>query len=242
MSAPVIGITGYADRSDRPPNVATFASARTYVWAVASNGGAPVILPPYVDRALAGSIFDTISGLILSGGGDIHPLHFGDEDQGLLWRVDRRRDETELALAQWALAEGLPTLAICRGHQVLNVAAGGTLIQDIPTNTPKALAHSGVTGRPVSDVAHEVIIERDTRLASLLGAGSVGVNSAHHQAVKGVGEHLVVAARAPDGVVESLEAPGHRFCVGVQWHPEVMIQDVPRMNRLFAGLVEAALG
>jgi putative glutamine amidotransferase len=240
MNTPVIGITGYADRSARPPNISIFALARTYVRAVVSGGGAPVILPPYLEPALLRAAFNGIDGLILSGGGDIHPSSFGQEDGGLLWRVDQKRDQMELSLGRWALAEDLPVLAICRGIQALNVAGGGTLIQDIPTQVPNALSHSCVAGRPLPKIAHTVTVEADTRLAALIGAGRVGVNSAHHQAVAAVGDDFLVAARAPDGVIEGLEAPDHRFCIGVQWHPEVMIECAPPMRRLFEGLVEAA--
>lgn len=240
MSSPVIGITGYADRSARPPNISIFALSQTYVRAVASAGGAPVILPPYLKRPLLRALFEGIDGLLLSGGGDIHPSAFNQPDQGLLWRVDRERDQTELSLARWALSENLPVLAICRGIQVLNVVSGGTLVQDIPTEVPGALSHSSVAGRPLPKIAHTVNVEADTRLASLIGAGDVEVNSAHHQAVDIVGDGLLITARAPDGVAEGLEAAHHPFCIGVQWHPEVMIESAPRMRRLFEGLIEAA--
>jgi putative glutamine amidotransferase len=240
MNTPVIAITGYADRSARPPNTFVFALARTYVEAVASSGGAPLILPPYLEGPLLREVFDSIDGLILSGGGDIHPSSFGQEDGGLLWRVDRKRDETELSLARWALAEGLPVLAICRGVQTLNVAAGGTLIQDIPTQVPNALSHSSVAGRPLPEIAHTVNVRSDTRLAALTRTGTLDVNSAHHQAADVVGEKLVVTAQAPDGVIEGLEAPEHRFCIGVQWHPEAMIEHTPQMRGLFEGFIEAA--
>ena len=240
MTAPIIGITGYADRSARPPNVRVFALARTYVRALAGSGGGPVILPPYLEESTLRGIFEGLDGLILSGGGDIHPSRFGMADGGLLWRLDERRDQSELALARWALEGDLPLLAICRGVQVLNVAQGGTLVQDIPTEVPHALSHSCIAGRPLPDIAHAVQVEPGTRLASLVGEGRVEVNSAHHQAVASVGEGLIVAARAPDGVIEGLEAPAHLFCIGVQWHPEVMVETAPPMRRLFEGLIQAA--
>ncbi len=240
MSIPVIGITGRADQSARPPNLALFSISQTYAKAVEMSGGAPVVLPPHLKEANAHAILEHLDGLILSGGGDIQPALFGEEDNGLLWLVDERRDRVELALARRALADGLPLLAICRGAQVLNVAAGGTLILDIPTQVPHALTHSTVAGRPLNIVAHTVEVAADSRLATLVGAGELGVNSAHHQAVKHVGQGLVVSARAPDGVIEGLEAPAHPFCFGVQWHPEVMAEQHPVMRRLFAGLIEAA--
>jgi putative glutamine amidotransferase len=240
MDSPVIGITGYADRSVRPPNIATFALARTYVRAVTMGGGTPVIVPPHLEGSSLRGAFDGIDGLILSGGGDIHPSSFGEADCGLLWRIDRKRDQAELSLARWALSEGLPVLAICRGIQTLNVAAGGTLIQDIPTQIPNALTHSCIAGHPLPDIAHPVTVDPLSRLANLIGAGDLGVNSAHHQAVKAVGDELVAVARAPDGVIEGLESPAHPFCIGVQWHPEVMVESSPPMRCLFQGLIQAA--
>jgi putative glutamine amidotransferase len=240
METPVIGITGYADRSARPPNISIFALARTYVRAVTLVGGAPVIIPPYLEESALRGACDSIDGLILSGGGDIHPASFGETDCGLLWRIDRRRDHAELALARWALNEELPTLAICRGIQALNVAAGGTLIQDIPTQVGNALTHSCVAGRPMPDIAHTVDVDPGTRLAGLIGPGEVGVNSAHHQAVKTLGKGLIASARAPDGVIEAVEAPAHPYCIGVQWHPEAMVENSSKMRRLFEGLVQAA--
>jgi putative glutamine amidotransferase len=240
MSVPVIGITGRTDQSARPPNMPLVAVTETYVQAVRLGAGAPVIVPPHLEEAELGSIFEHLDGLVLSGGGDVLPAAFGEEDSGLLWSVDERRDRTELALARWALTEGLPLLAICRGLQVLNVAAGGTLIQDIPTQVAHALTHSTVAGRPIAVVAHTVDVAPGSRLAALFRAGELGVNSAHHQAVKAVGAGLVVTARAPDGIIEGLEQPDHPFCVGVQWHPEAMVERYPTMRRPFEALVEAA--
>jgi putative glutamine amidotransferase len=240
MDSPIIGITGYADRSARPPNIAIFALASTYVRAVTMGGGTPVIIPPYLEGSALRSAFGGIDGLILSGGGDIHPSSFGEADCGLLWRIDRKRDHAELSLARWALREGLPTLAICRGIQALNVAAGGSLIQDIPTQVPNALTHSSIAGRAVAEIAHTVHVDAGSRLADLIGPGDVGVNSAHHQSVKAVGNGLVVVAQAPDGVIEALEAPARPFCIGIQWHPEVVAESAPIMRRLFEGLVKAA--
>jgi putative glutamine amidotransferase len=240
MTLPVVGITGRTERSARPPNLPLFATPQPYVQAVGLGGGAPIVVPPHLQEAQLRAVFEHIDALILSGGGDLLPALFGEEDSGLLWFVDERRDRAELALARWALKEDLPLLAICRGVQVLNVAAGGTLIQDIPTHVPGALTHSTVAGRPVAAFAHTVEVAAGSRLAGLVGAGELGVNSAHHQAVKAVGGGLVVTARAPDGIIEGLEAPDHPFCVGVQWHPEAMVERHPVMRRLFEGLVEAA--
>ncbi|HET91776.1 MAG TPA: gamma-glutamyl-gamma-aminobutyrate hydrolase family protein [Chloroflexi bacterium] len=240
MNDPVIGITGRTEQSARPPNIPLYSIGQTYVHAILLARGAPVVIPPHLDEDRLRAIFERIDGLLLSGGGDVQPSFFGERDSGLLWSLDERRDRTELALARWALAERLPVLAICRGHQVLNVAAGGTLIQDIPTQVPGALTHTVVAGSPRDSVAHTVEVMAGSRLSAMFGAGELGVNSAHHQAVKDVGADMVVTARAPDGIIEGLERRDHPFCVSVQWHPEAMGETHPPMRQLFAGLVQAA--
>ena len=241
MSLPVIGITGFSDQSARPPNRPLFAINQTYVRAVELGLGAPLVIPPYVKETSLRAIFKHLDGLIISGGGDVQPSFFGEEDSGMLQLVDELRDRTDLLLARWAMEENKPLLAICRGIQVLNVAAGGALIQDIPTQIPDALSHSSpVSGRPMPDVAHQVEVAANSRLANLVGEGELGVNSAHHQAIKTVGAGLNVVARASDGVIEGVEFPDHIFCIGVQWHPEVMVESCPVMLSLFEELMESA--
>ncbi len=239
MRLPVIGISGRTERSARPPNIPLFALAQSYVRATATGGGAPAIIPPYLEKGQLRAIFERIDGLILSGGGDVHPCAYEEEDDGLLWHIDESRDRTEILLATWALNENRPLLAICRGAQVLNVAAGGTLVQDISVHIPNALSHTCIAGQPLPQIAHSIEVAKNSNLASLIGSGSVGVNSAHHQAIKDVAEGLRTVARAPDNVIEAVEAPEHVFCLGVQWHPEVMVDEHSMMRRLFEGLVEA---
>ena len=240
MGFPVIGITGRVDESACSPGASIVSTSESYVRAVELGGGAPLIVVPHPDEERLRAAFDRLDGLVLSGGGDISPAHYGEVDSGLLWSVDERRDRAELALAAWALSGGLPVLAICRGIQVLNVAGGGTLVQDVGTQVPGALSHTILAGRPMAAIAHVVEVAENTRLAALFGAGELEVNSAHHQAAKSVGAGLVVTARAPDGVVEGLERPDLPFCVGVQWHPEAMVESRPVMVRLFEGLAQAA--
>jgi putative glutamine amidotransferase len=238
MSLPVIGITGRVEQAARLPEIPVCALAQPYTHAVTLAGGAPVILPPHMDEAQSLRVIERLDGLILSGGGDVKPALYGERDSSCSVGVDERRDRTELLLARQALEHGLALLAICRGIQVLNVAAGGTLIQDIPSQVPEALdSHGAVTGRPLPTIAHTVEVAADSRLARLVGAGELDVNSAHHQAIRELGAGLHVTARAPDGIIEGVERPDHPFCVGVQWHPEVMVDDHPNMRRLFKGLI-----
>lgn len=240
MARPVIGITGSIDQSARLGNQALLAVGHVYVRAVELAGGAPVVTPPRPEEEAQRAIFERLDGLILSGGGDIQPAVYGEEDSGLLWWVDEARDRAELMLARWALAEGLPLLGICRGIQVLNVAAGGTLIQDIGTQVPQPLAHCSVASRPMDTIVHTLELAHESTLAAVFGSDHLDTNSAHHQAVKAVGGPLVVTARASDGVIEGVEAPDHPFCMGVQFHPEAMVDAYPQQLRLFEALVGAA--
>ncbi len=202
--------------------------AEAYVAAVRAAGGTPLLLPPgttEVEAVLAG-----VDGVVITGGAfDIHPSHYGQHVEARLDRVEPTRTETELALARACLARDLPVLGICGGLQVLAVAAGGSLVQDIATQIPDALEHEQPTDP--AEGWHQVELAGGW-LQTVLGERPV-VNSTHHQAVDDPG-HLRIVGRAPDGVVEACEAPDHDFCVGVQWHPE--LHD-PAPYRL---LVEAA--
>ena len=181
-------------------------------------------------------------GLLLTGGVDVDPAEYGDATRHPTVEIDAVRDRFELALAKQALAGDIPMLAICRGAQVLNVAAGGTLIQDIPSAEPAAIPHR--VDNPKNAIAHDVAVAPGTRLASLLSDrlsadSRVPVNSRHHQSVRDLAPALVVSATAPDGIVEAIEKPGATFCVGVQWHPENFFA-TGEFDGLFRGLVEAA--
>jgi putative glutamine amidotransferase len=181
-------------------------------------------------------------GLMLTGGVDVDPAVYGETDRHPTVEIDPERDEYELRLARLALDRDLPVLAICRGAQVLNVAAGGTLIQDLPSHDPNVLAHQ--QSEPKDHTSHEITVAEGTCLSMLLGggrdvSGRVAVNSRHHQSVKDPAPGFVVSATAPDGVVEAIERPASRFCVGVQWHPENFWK-AGTFQTLFEGLVEAA--
>ena len=199
-----------------------------------------------VDAVLA-----SCGGVLLTGGADVDPLAYGERERHHRVEVAPERDAFELALTRAALERDVPIFAICRGAQVLNVAAGGSLIQDIPSQLRTPIDHSVET--PIDALTHDVSIVPGTALASLLAHDiaaaqdvrdattrpSLPVNSRHHQAVKTVAPGFVVSARAPDGVVEAIERPGARFCLGVQWHPENFWR-TGRHAALFKGLVAAA--
>jgi putative glutamine amidotransferase len=212
-----------------------------YERSVVEAGGDPHVLD-LASRSPA-TLLDGLDALLLTGGGDIDPALFGEDRHPAFQEAEPGRDTAEIALVLQALATRLPVLAICRGVQVLNVALGGSLIQDIPSQLPMALNHRVPT--PPNAAAHEVHVSAGTRLATLLGlaadGGRVSVNSRHHQAPKRIGEGLIVSAVAEDAVVEALEFADHPFCVGVQWHPENFVE-TGEFQSLFNGLVEAARG
>lgn len=185
--------------------------------------------------------FDACDGLLLTGGVDVEPALYGEARHPSV-ETDDARDDYEIALARQALERNIPVLAICRGVQVLNVAAGGTLVQDIPSALPGTLTHQ--TDQAKNAIAHDVEVVPGTCLARLLeprldAQQSVAVNSRHHQSIKDLAPAFVVSATAPDGVVEGIEKPDADFCVGVQWHPENFWQ-TGEFGGLFEGLVQAA--
>jgi len=236
---PPIGITGRsAFSSGRRVPLPLYATPRAYVGAIRRVGGLPFILPPVLGGSEATALLDHLGGLLLSGGGDIEPGLYGQARDAQTEDVDLDRDQTELALAREALRCGLPVLAICRGLQVLNVALGGSLYQDIPAQIPHAVPH-----RPADEaeaLSHPVRIEAGSRLSTILGRTEVTVNSYHHQAAREVAEGLVVTASALDGVVEGLEHVSHPFCVAVQWHPELALDGPDGMACLFDAFVDQA--
>lgn len=212
-----------------------------YYLAAAAMGAVPVMIPLFdgdIDTLRA--IYDRLDGLLLAGGVDMEPGTFGEAPHPQLGRTDRSRDEVELQLARWAIAEGKPTLGLCRGHQVLNVALGGTLYQDIETQIPGAMRHDYFPGFPRDHLAHDVSLVEGSRLRDAVGVAAMPVNSMHHQAVKSLAPGLLVSARAGDGVIEAIESEGPNYLVGVQWHPEVFEQRDERTQRLFQSFVDAA--
>lgn len=239
---PLIGIScgTFYDRAWCPPS---FGHRRTYVDAVVAAGGAPLLLPPLDDLVVLRTLYDQVDGLLLAGGGDISPTLYGEEPHERLGMIDPLRDASELPMARWAVAEGKPVLGICRGVQVLNVALGGTLYQDIGAQLATDLVHDlSYRNEDWAFLAHEVHIEAGSRLGGLLGSETIMINSLHHQSIKDVAPGLRPVAWAPDGVVEALEGVNGAFVVGVQCHPEALQGEAdPRWRALFRALVEQAL-
>ncbi|MBU0491571.1 MAG: gamma-glutamyl-gamma-aminobutyrate hydrolase family protein [Chloroflexi bacterium] len=239
---PLIGVTCLWDEPTLDTHAPRFGHNQVYARAVVGAGGLPVLLPLLPEPDLLRELFDRLDGILLSGGRDVDPAHFHEQLHPKTVLVPPASDEVELTLARWALAENKPALGICRGHQVLNVAAGGTLYQDIPSQCPSPLGidHTWHPERPRDQIAHTVTAVPGTRLAAIIGTDPLPVNSSHHQAVRHLAPAFVAGAWTPDGVLEGLERPGETFCVGVQFHPEELWQRDPRALALFRALVEAA--
>ncbi len=234
MTRPIIGITLDSEEGGGYSSLPWYALRKNYVEAVLAAGGLPMLLPHAA--ALADDYLRRIDGLLVTGGHfDIDPALFGAPTRHRTVKLKRRRTEFELALTRRALDEDRPLLAICGGQQLLAVALGGSLIQHIPDEVEDALAHE--QRNPRDEPGHEVLLAEDTRLRDIAGAARIPVNSAHHQAVRSVPEGVVIDAVAPDGVIEGIEVPEHRFCIGVQWHPEYHISEAD--TRLFEAFVAA---
>ena len=207
----------------------------TYTEAIRRAGGIPVVVPPQPENAA--EIVEELDGLLLAGGDDCDPAVYGEARHETTDPVmDPRRQTNDLTLARAARRRGIPTLGICLGMQMMNVAAGGSLVQDIASEIETDIDHAS---EPSDRHRHGVIIESGTKLSSVLSDRELNVNSSHHQAIRNVGEGLRVTAHAPDGVVEGLEDPQLPFYVGVQWHPEDMTGETSATT-LFGAFVDAA--
>jgi len=234
---PLIGLPTLAiPPGPKPPR---FGINQSYVRALTAAGCAPVLIPILDDEDRLRAIYERLDGIVFPGGADVAPQEYGEAPIDNLNIIEAPRDRTELTLARWAFADDLPTLGICRGQQVLNVALGGTLYQDLRYQSVTTVEHSDADGRARTALLHRVRLDPGSRLAQLIDETSIEVNSLHHQAVKSVAPQLKVTGTSDDGVIESLESADRRFLIAVQWHPEE-IDDLPWVQRLFAGFANAA--
>lgn len=234
-SRPRIGLTLDAEPAGGYSRLPWYAIRENYCAAIARAGGLPIPLPH--ETSLAGDYLDLLDGLVVTGGAfDLDPSWYGVAERHPTVRTKGQRTAFEWAIAEAALARDLPILGICGGQQLLNVVLGGDLIQHIPDAVPDCLAHE--QPNPRTEPGHPVDVVAGTLLHRIGGRARLEVNSAHHQAAGTIGPDVVVSGRAPDGVIEAIEAPGRRFCVGVQWHPEYRISAAD--DGLFEALVAAS--
>jgi putative glutamine amidotransferase len=239
---PIIAVpTQTLEATDQLPRC--WVMSQRYVRVLTASGAVPWLVPLMKgDERTLREIYDRCDGVFLPGGVDMDPSTYDEPPAAALGRVDPDRDWSELTLVRWAAADRKPVLAVCRGAQVMNVAAGGTLYQDLATE------HAGIKhdyfpsqGAYTRDFrSHSVHVTPGSRLADLLGDETLPVNSMHHQGIKTLAPSLVVSAVAPDGVIEGVEVADAPFMVGVQWHPEDLVDLDPRMQRLFDAFVQAA--
>lgn len=238
MRFPRIGITG----SVAPHRIGTRRTFlnEPYVTAIGEAGGVPLVVTPAHTGPGLRELYDLFDGLVLTGGEDVEPTRYGDVTVHPTVETVPERDAMEFALLDWALADRLPLLAICRGIQVLNVGLGGTLHQDLPSERPGAVLHDQTKADPPiarTQASHPVTVTAGSRLEDVIGPGPHRVNSMHHQGLRALPGRLVAVAHAPDGLIEAVEgapALGEAFLLGVQWHPEELARGGdPASRRLF---------
>ncbi|HET9962094.1 MAG TPA: gamma-glutamyl-gamma-aminobutyrate hydrolase family protein [Nitrospiraceae bacterium] len=239
---PVIGVTpdfNAGDREEWGGKEPTYFLRARYVRAIEELGGVPLILPLVAGRGARGRILSQVDGLLFTGSGpDLDPSLYGERQRYKFRLVAERRSDFELELIRLAAHNQVPTLAICGGMQSMNVACGGSLYQDIPAQVEGALPHRQTT--PATNLSHSISILPGSLLARIVKKSRLKVNSSHHQSVKAVGRSLVASATAPDGIVEAIELPSHRFFLGLQWHPEFLFERHALHRRLFLAFLRAS--
>jgi putative glutamine amidotransferase len=239
---PIIGIPcdTYIYPPDTPGGRTYDISAvgRKYIDAIEAAGGSPLLLPSVSNQECAIRFIDAIDGLLLTGGEDIDPSLYGEEPQWVLGNQDEEKDRLEYWLVEAALERNLPIFGICRGAQMLNVVAGGSLYQDVRLFSEEVIKHyQRASGWHPT---HSIEIEPNSKLFEIIGERSIRVNSFHHQAVKDIARGFKVTAKAKDGIIEALESQNHPFVLGVQFHPEAMWQKHPKMAELFKTFIRHA--
>ena len=240
MKKPIIGITTAGFLNEKAGKVARFMVAFVAnVKAVERAGGLPILIPCDLEPENLREVYERVDAILLPGGGDVDPVTYDADRNPETGFTDIQRDNAEITLARWAAEEDRPLFGICRGQQIVNVALGGTLIQDIPTQVESELSHNFPEDMSRDFLSHEVKVEPQSHLEKIVGAHTIIVNSMHHQAIEKLAPSLRVTGLASDGIIEATELPGSYFYHTVQWHPEDLTQ-INEMQNLFRALVEAA--
>ena len=242
MQKPLIGITTTRKEIAALPEGKRYDNLLhdEYSLAISRAGGMPLLIPIDFPLDDLPHLLDKLEGILLSGGGDIYPDLYGQENDSYSKNKSRSRDRLENSLVKLVLERDLPLLGICRGHQMLNVASGGTLYTDIDQQYNTDIQHQQSKQPERGQVVHDVEIVKGSRLTSITGKQSLGVNSRHHQAIRQIAPGFVVTARAIDGLIEGIEHPGQHFCMGVQWHPE-SLPEMEDHRAIFKAFINAAM-
>ena len=243
MSRPIIGIPMQTMPAIPGETPDCWVVGQRYVQCLVAAGATPWLIPLLGDDAALRPIYDHLDGLLLAGGSDVDPASYGEERRPVCGRSDRRRDRVELTLLRRAVQDGKPVLAICRGMQILNVALGGTLFQDLASERPEGIRHNyfaPAEGYQRDSLVHAVRAERCSQLGEILGREHIEVNSLHHQGIKTLAPGLRPTAFAGDELIEAVEVADSDFMIGVQWHPEELTDAHAPQQRLFRAFVDAA--
>ena len=243
QARPVIGIATQTQEAIPGQLPRVWIMGQKYGRVLASCGALPWFIPLLSEEATLRAIYERLDGVFLTGGVDVDPSRYGETKLSCCHETDEDRDWTETHLVRWALAEGKPLFGVCRGIQIINVALGGSLYQDLREQWPEAIRHDYFpTPSPFSRdyLAHRVRVEPRSRLGELLGSEEVAVNSMHHQGIRRLAPGLRATAFAPDGLVEGFEGCNGQFLLGVQWHPEELAETAEGMRRLFTAFIEAS--
>jgi len=239
---PIIGDTpdfNAGDRKEWGGREPTYFLRARYIRAIEELGGVPLVLPLHADRTTRRHILHNLDGLLITGSGpDLPPSLYGERQRFPFTIVSERRASFELDIVCLAKQADLPLLGICGGMQTMNVACGGSLIQDIPAQISKPLQHRQQT--PATNLSHTIRVAPGSLLRRIVRSASMRVNSSHHQSVNVVAPSLIASAQASDGIVEAIESPAHRFFLGIQWHPEFLFDRYPLHRRLFEAFLRAA--
>lgn len=245
MKKAVIGITvGELYNQAMPWGPLVYGQSQTYVNAVLGAGGVPILLPIVEDEKILRVQYEQCDGILLSGGNDVDPALYGEEQKAYTKDVSRRRDNQEIQLVHWARQDDRPILAICRGAQLLNVALGGSLYQDIKEEIPGAHNHSAShEHKDFTYIAHDkLVLKPGSKLREILGVDEIRTNALHHQSIKSLGKELHIAAWTEDDVIEAVELPEAKFVIGVQSHPESLEAQVePHWQKLFRAFVSSCV-
>jgi putative glutamine amidotransferase len=239
---PLIGIpchTGKSSAHNREKPI--IYSNRSYIEAVEYVGGIPVLIPVLQDLSGLQTLLPRLDGLLLSGGPDIDPRHYRQQPHELLGKTNPSLDALELALAHWAIEKEIPTLGICRGMQLLNVARGGDLYQDLGKKCPTTWQQHCNWDQPRNELVHQVSVQPGSRMEKIFGKSVVAANSLHHQAINRPGKGVIITGYTEDGVAELMEVADHPFMVGAQCHPEEIYLDEPAWGRLFSVFIDACM-